>query len=156
MVPRLFLFQQSGGEDETGIHRAVHAAVGGAPVLVVSQAAFAVPDAPFGQADVVLGVRFVRRAFVGPGVLGVDIFLGDEERLQVFLEQRLPLAACPAPLAHPQVGCLQFLQISPPTASQVLLRRRTIRGSLTEWCRHCGYEPALYHGLGIRRSGPSC
>jgi predicted phage terminase large subunit-like protein len=35
-------------------------------------------------------------------------------------------------------------------AARVLLKRKTVRCSLTEWCRHCGYEPALHHQLIIR------
>jgi predicted phage terminase large subunit-like protein len=41
--------------------------------------------------------------------------------------------------------------VSPSTAAEILLRRRRIRRSLTEWCRHCGYEPAAHHRLLIDR-----
>jgi hypothetical protein len=41
--------------------------------------------------------------------------------------------------------------ISPAVAAGILLRRRRIRRSLVEWCRHCGYEPALHHRLLIDR-----
>ena len=37
--------------------------------------------------------------------------------------------------------------IFPNEAASELLRRRAIRRSLTEWCRHCGYEPAAHHRL---------
>jgi hypothetical protein len=43
------------------------------------------------------------------------------------------------------------LGVSPSTAAEILLRRRRIRRSLTEWCRHCGYEPAAHHRLLIDR-----
>ena len=33
------------------------------------------------------------------------------------------------------------------TAPGLEHRRREIFGSLTEWCRHCGYEPAAHHRL---------
>ena len=36
------------------------------------------------------------------------------------------------------------------SAARALLRRKAIRGSLTEWCRHCGFEPALHHQLIIQ------
>src|SRR5215813_3701235 len=35
-------------------------------------------------------------------------------------------------------------------AARELLHRKALRGSLTEWCRHCGFEPALHHTLIIR------
>src|SRR4030095_13073641 len=35
--------------------------------------------------------------------------------------------------------------LSKVTAARELLRRRSIRRSLTEWCRLCGYEPARHH-----------
>lgn len=37
--------------------------------------------------------------------------------------------------------------ISPETAARILLKRRAIRRSLTEWARFCGYEPAPHHRL---------
>lgn len=37
--------------------------------------------------------------------------------------------------------------ISRAEAARELLRRRTIRRSLTEWCRYAGYEPARHHQL---------
>src|SRR6195256_4315152 len=43
------------------------------------------------------------------------------------------------------------LGVSPSTAAEILLRRRRIRRSLTEWCRHCGYQPAAHHRLLIDR-----
>ena len=36
-------------------------------------------------------------------------------------------------------------------AAAELLRRREVRRSLTEWCRHCGYEPAAHHRLLIEK-----
>ena len=36
-------------------------------------------------------------------------------------------------------------------AATELLRRREVRRSLTEWCRHCGYEPAAHHRLLIEK-----
>jgi hypothetical protein len=41
--------------------------------------------------------------------------------------------------------------ISPAIAAETLLKRRRIRRSLIEWCRHCGYEPAPHHRLLIDR-----
>jgi predicted phage terminase large subunit-like protein len=38
-------------------------------------------------------------------------------------------------------------QLSPQKAASELLLRRTIRKSFTEWCRHCGFEPARHHKL---------
>jgi len=32
-------------------------------------------------------------------------------------------------------------------AAAELLKRRALRGSLPEWCRHCGFEPAAHHLL---------
>jgi hypothetical protein len=32
-----------------------------------------------------------------------------------------------------------------------LIRRRNVRRSLVEWCRHCSFEPALHHRLLIDR-----
>src|SRR3982074_589961 len=43
------------------------------------------------------------------------------------------------------------LQISPAAAADLLLRRRLVRKSLTEWCRHCGFEPAQHHRFLIDR-----
>lgn len=37
--------------------------------------------------------------------------------------------------------------LSRPDAARELLRRRSIRRSLTEWCRLCGFEPADHHKL---------
>lgn len=42
------------------------------------------------------------------------------------------------------------LQVSRPEAATELLKRRSIRASLTEWCRLCGFEPAEHHKLLIR------
>lgn len=39
------------------------------------------------------------------------------------------------------------LQISRQEAAKELLTRRSIRRSLTDWCRYCGYEPARHHIL---------
>jgi predicted phage terminase large subunit-like protein len=39
------------------------------------------------------------------------------------------------------------LQISRPEAAKELLKRRSIRRSLTEWCRFRGFEPASHHRL---------
>lgn len=39
------------------------------------------------------------------------------------------------------------LQISPQEAAKELLNRRSIRRSLTEWCRYKGFEPAAHHQL---------
>src|SRR5260221_9472864 len=41
--------------------------------------------------------------------------------------------------------------ISLAIAAETLLKRRRVRRSLIEWCRHCGYEPAPHHGLLIDR-----
>jgi len=43
------------------------------------------------------------------------------------------------------------MDISPATVAELLLRRRRVRTSLTQWCRHCGYEPAPHHRLLIDR-----
>ena len=43
------------------------------------------------------------------------------------------------------------LDISPAIAAEILLKRRRVRRSLTDWCRHCGYEPAAHHSLLIDR-----
>src|SRR5690349_19972375 len=40
---------------------------------------------------------------------------------------------------------MQSLQVSPQVAAQELLRRRRVRRSLTDWCRHIGFEPAKHH-----------
>jgi hypothetical protein len=37
------------------------------------------------------------------------------------------------------------------TALEQAARARAIRRSLTEWSRHCGFEPALHHRLLIRK-----
>ena len=39
--------------------------------------------------------------------------------------------------------------LSPQIAAQELLKRRSIRKSLTEWARHNGFEPAPHHQLFI-------
>lgn len=36
-------------------------------------------------------------------------------------------------------------------AAKELLKRRSIRRSLTEWCRYCGFEPAAHHKLLIEK-----
>src|SRR5580704_4319852 len=41
--------------------------------------------------------------------------------------------------------------VSPQQAALELIRRREIRRSLTKWCQHCGYEPALHHRLIISK-----
>src|SRR5258708_4170482 len=41
--------------------------------------------------------------------------------------------------------------ISPAIAAEILLKRRRVRRSLIDWCRHCGYEPAPHHRLLIDR-----
>jgi hypothetical protein len=38
-------------------------------------------------------------------------------------------------------------QLSPSVAARELQIRRTIRQSLTEWCRLCGFEPAAHHRI---------
>jgi hypothetical protein len=38
-------------------------------------------------------------------------------------------------------------QLLPSVAARELQTRRTIRRSLTEWCRLCGFEPAAHHRL---------
>src|SRR3977135_624620 len=43
------------------------------------------------------------------------------------------------------------LDISPAIVAEMLLKRRRVRRSLTEWCRHCGFEPAAHHRLLIDR-----
>jgi predicted phage terminase large subunit-like protein len=39
------------------------------------------------------------------------------------------------------------LQLSRSEAATEILKRRTIRRSLTDWCRHVGFEPAAHHRL---------
>src|SRR4030081_2407621 len=41
--------------------------------------------------------------------------------------------------------------MSPAIAAEMLLKRRRVRRSLTEWCQHCGFEPAAHHRLLIDR-----
>jgi len=41
--------------------------------------------------------------------------------------------------------------LSPQAAASELLRRRSVRRSLTEWSRQCGFEPARHHALLIDR-----
>src|SRR6266404_3382869 len=41
--------------------------------------------------------------------------------------------------------------VTPALVAEILLKRRRIRRSLIEWCRHCGYEPAPHHKLLIDR-----
>jgi predicted phage terminase large subunit-like protein len=36
-------------------------------------------------------------------------------------------------------------------AAREVMRRRDVRGNLTAWCRHCGFEPAAHHRLIIRK-----
>lgn len=43
------------------------------------------------------------------------------------------------------------LPLSPSVAAKELLKRRSIRRSLTEWCRYCGFEPAAHHKLLIEK-----
>src|SRR3981081_3617317 len=49
---------------------------------------------------------------------------------------------------EPEFGALD---ISPAIVAEMLLKRRRVRRSLTEWCRHCGFEPAAHHRLLIDR-----
>ena len=42
-------------------------------------------------------------------------------------------------------------QFTPAAAAQVALNRRSIRRSLIDWARHCGYEPAAHHRLLIKK-----
>ena len=42
-------------------------------------------------------------------------------------------------------------ELSRATAAKELLKRRAIRRSLTEWSRHCGFEPAAHHRLLISK-----
>lgn len=37
--------------------------------------------------------------------------------------------------------------LEPNDAALELIRRRSVRGNLTEWCRTCGFEPAAHHKL---------
>lgn len=46
---------------------------------------------------------------------------------------------------------MMSLPVSRAEAAHELLRRRAIRGSLTEWCRACGFEPAAHHRLIIEK-----
>lgn len=46
---------------------------------------------------------------------------------------------------------MSSLTLSPQDAARELLRRRAVRRSLTEWCRHVGFEPAAHHQLLIRK-----
>jgi hypothetical protein len=41
--------------------------------------------------------------------------------------------------------------LSQQEAATELIRRRNVRRSLVEWCRHCSFEPALHHRLLIDR-----
>ena len=43
------------------------------------------------------------------------------------------------------------LRISPQEAAKELLKRRSIRRSLIEWCRYAGFEPAAHHRLLIQK-----
>jgi hypothetical protein len=49
---------------------------------------------------------------------------------------------------EPEFGALD---VSPALVAELLLNRRRIRRSLTDWCRHCRYEPAPHHRLLIDR-----
>src|ERR1700730_16018817 len=42
-------------------------------------------------------------------------------------------------------------ELQPSQAAIELLSRRRTRQSLTEWARHCGYEPAAHHRLLIEQ-----
>ena len=44
----------------------------------------------------------------------------------------------------PEFGALD---ISLAAVAEILLNRRRVRRGLTDWCRHCGYEPAPHHRL---------
>lgn len=48
------------------------------------------------------------------------------------------------------MGSLRMTAIPRGEAAQELLTRRSVRKSLTEWCRLCGFEPAEHHKLLIR------
>jgi predicted phage terminase large subunit-like protein len=41
--------------------------------------------------------------------------------------------------------------ISPAQLARILLKRRRVRRSFLEWCRHCGFKPATHHRLLIDR-----
>lgn len=43
------------------------------------------------------------------------------------------------------------LQVSRQEAAKELLKRRSIRRNLTDWCRYCGFEPAAHHRLLIEK-----
>jgi predicted phage terminase large subunit-like protein len=45
---------------------------------------------------------------------------------------------------------MQSLQVSPQEAARELLRRRSVRRSLTSWCQTIGFEPAPHHRLIIK------
>src|ERR1700704_6661510 len=49
---------------------------------------------------------------------------------------------------EPEFGALD---VSPALVAEMLLKRRRVRRSLIEWCRHCGFEPAAHHKLLIDR-----
>ena len=51
-------------------------------------------------------------------------------------------------MAAPEFGAMD---VSPALVAEILLKRRRVRRSLIEWCRHCGYEPAPHHRLLIDR-----
>jgi hypothetical protein len=51
-------------------------------------------------------------------------------------------------MAAPEFGAMD---VSPALVAEILLKRRRVRRSLIEWCRHCGYEPAPHHMLLIDR-----
>ena len=53
-------------------------------------------------------------------------------------------------MTAPEFGTLD---VSPAVVAEILLKRRRVRGSLIEWCRHCGCEPAPHHRLLIDRLG---
>jgi hypothetical protein len=42
------------------------------------------------------------------------------------------------------------IDVRTEAAHELERRRREILGSLTEWCRHCRYEPAAHHRLIIQ------
>jgi len=52
---------------------------------------------------------------------------------------------------HEPSAMMPSRPLSPADAASILLQRRKIRRSLTEWARHCGYEPAAHHRLIIDR-----
>ena len=43
------------------------------------------------------------------------------------------------------------LHVSPQEAARTLLLRRRVRSGLTDWARHCGFEPARHHLLLIEK-----